>query len=113
MAVIPYAKEVGLPMIGPIGGASALFSERLVFPLLPDYGWSAASNLDYALERPQASRVALLWENDELGRSAKRGFDLLHGSAQEAAGRVDPVRGPQHRLHARMCAGWPTPRPMW
>ena len=76
VAVIPYAKEVGLPMIGPIGGASALFSERLVFPLLPDYGWSAAANLDYAWSGLNAGRVALLWENDELGRSAKRGFDL-------------------------------------
>lgn len=75
VAVIPYAKEVGLPMIGPIGGATALFSERLVFPLLPDYGWSAASNLDYAVSGLNAKRVALLWENDELGRSAKRGFD--------------------------------------
>jgi ABC-type branched-subunit amino acid transport system substrate-binding protein len=75
VAVIPYAKEVGLPMIGPIGGASALFAERLVFPLLPDYGWSAASNLDFAVTDLKASRVALLWENDELGRSAKRGFD--------------------------------------
>ncbi len=75
VAVIPYAKEVGLPMIGPIGGASALFSERLVFPLLPDYGWSAASNLNYALDDLKSGRVALLWENDELGRSAKRGCD--------------------------------------
>lgn len=76
VAVIPYAKEVGLPMIAPIGGASALFAERLVFPLLPDYGWSAASNLDYAVSMLKSERVALLWENDELGRSAKRGFDL-------------------------------------
>lgn len=76
VAVIPYANEVGLPMIGPIGGATALFSERLVFPLLPDYGWSAASNLDYAVSDLKAARVALLWENDELGRSGKRGFDL-------------------------------------
>lgn len=76
VAVIPYAKEVGLPMIGPIGGATALFSERLVFPLLPDYGWSAASNLDYAVNDLKAERVGLLWENDELGRSAKRGFDM-------------------------------------
>lgn len=76
VAVIPYAREVGLPMIGPIGGATALFSERLVFPLLPDYGWSAASNLDFAISDLKSRNVALLWENDELGRSAKRGFDL-------------------------------------
>jgi branched-chain amino acid transport system substrate-binding protein len=75
VAVIPYAREQGLPIIGPIGGASAFFTERHVFPLLPDYGWSAASNAEYALDGLNLRRVALLWENDELGRSAKRGFD--------------------------------------
>mgnify|MGYP001766412824 FL=1 len=76
VAVIPYAKEVGLPILGPIGGASAFFSEPNIFPLLPDYGWSAASNADYALKDLKLGKIALLWENDELGRSAKRGFDL-------------------------------------
>lgn len=75
VAVIPYAREQGLPMIGPIGGASAFFTERHVFPLLPDYGWSAAANAEYALEELRLRRLALLWENDELGRSAKRGFE--------------------------------------
>ncbi|MDF0599128.1 ABC transporter substrate-binding protein [Psychromarinibacter sp. C21-152] len=75
VAVIPYAKEVGLPMVGPIGGASAFFVEPNIFPLLPDYGWSAASNLDYAVNDLGLTKVALLWENDELGKSAKRGFD--------------------------------------
>jgi branched-chain amino acid transport system substrate-binding protein len=75
VAVIPYAKEAGLPMIGPIGGASAFFTERNVFPLLPDYGWSAASNVDYAVNDLGLKKIALLWENDELGQSAKRGFD--------------------------------------
>jgi branched-chain amino acid transport system substrate-binding protein len=75
VAVIPYAREQGLPMVGPIGGASAFFTEKHVFPLLPDYGWSAASNAEYALDELRLRRLALLWENDELGRSAKRGFD--------------------------------------
>ncbi|MEQ9152595.1 MAG: ABC transporter substrate-binding protein [Parvibaculum sp.] len=75
VAVIPYAKEVGLPMIGPIGGASAFFVEPNVFALLPDYGWSAASNAQFALDDLGLKKIALLWENDELGRSAKRGFD--------------------------------------
>jgi ABC-type branched-subunit amino acid transport system substrate-binding protein len=90
VAVLPYAKEIGLPVIGPIGGATALFSERLVFPLLPDYGWSAASNLDYALTDLKASRVALLWENDELGRSGKRGFDLHLGGLKKDAAESSP-----------------------
>jgi branched-chain amino acid transport system substrate-binding protein len=87
VAVIPYAKEVGLPMVAPIGGATALFSERLVFPLLPDYGWSAASNLDFVLGGPiNAKNVALLWQNDEVGRSAKRGFDQ-----HAATVKIEPV----------------------
>ena len=84
MAVIPYAKEVGLAMIGPIGGASAFFTEPNVFPLLPDYGWSAASNAQFALDDLHARKVALLWENDELGRSAKRGFDAFMASRHAA-----------------------------
>lgn len=106
VAVIPYAKEVGLPMIGPIGGATALFSERLVFPLLPDYGWSAAANVDYALTDLKASRVALLWENDELGRSAKRGFDLHLETVKKEAAESIPfeVRNTDFTPHIRRLA---------
>ena len=77
VAVIPFAKENGLAMIGPIGGASAFFAEPNIFPLLPDYGWSAASNAEFAINDLKLKKIALLWENDELGRSAKRGFDLF------------------------------------
>ncbi|WP_292057621.1 MULTISPECIES: ABC transporter substrate-binding protein [unclassified Martelella] len=75
VAVLPYAREVDLPVVGPIGGASAFFVEPTVFPLLPDYGWSAASNAEYAIKTLGHEKIALLWENDELGKSAKRGFD--------------------------------------
>ena len=75
-AVLPYAAEVGLPLIGPIGGASAFYVDPQVFPLLPDYGWSAAMNVDYAVKDLGLKKIALLWENDELGKSGKRGFDL-------------------------------------
>ena len=106
VAVIPYAKEVGLPMIGPIGGASALFAERLVFPLLPDYGWSAASNLDFAVTDLKASRVALLWENDELGRSAKRGFDQHMATLKKEPAESIPfeVRNTDFTPHVRRLA---------
>ena len=35
VAVIPYAKETKLAMVGPIGGASAFFTEPNVFPPAP------------------------------------------------------------------------------
>ena len=52
MSQDPDLRMLGLPLAQgrrvqiSIGGATALFSERLVFPLLPDYGWSAASTLN-------------------------------------------------------------------
>ena len=76
VAVIPYAKEKGLPMIGPLGGSSRFFVEPGVFPLQPDYGWSSAASAEYALEDLGKKRIALVWQNDDLGRSAKRGFDV-------------------------------------
>lgn len=88
VAVIPYAKDMKLAMIGPIGGASAFFSEPNVFPLLPDYGWSAAADAEYALDERKLNKIALLWENDELGRSAKRGFDLYMASRKVVPAEV-------------------------
>jgi ABC-type branched-subunit amino acid transport system substrate-binding protein len=106
VAVIPYIKEAGLPMIAPIGGATALFAERLSFPLLPDYGWSAASDLGYAFNDLKAKRVALLWENDELGRSAKRGFDLHMATLKQQAAESIPfeVRNTDFTPHLRRIA---------
>ncbi|MES2532086.1 MAG: ABC transporter substrate-binding protein [Pseudomonadota bacterium] len=103
VAVIPYAREVGLPMLGPIGGSPALFGEKLVFPLLPDYGWSAASNVDFARNVLKHDRIALLWENDELGRSALRGFDTYMKSAGLAAVESIPfeVRSTDFSAHMR------------
>jgi branched-chain amino acid transport system substrate-binding protein len=90
VAVIPYAKENGLAMIGPIGGASAFFAEPNIFPLLPDYGWSAASNAEFAINDLKLQKIALLWENDELGRSAKRGFDLFMEASKIAPAESVP-----------------------
>lgn len=106
VAVIPYAKEVGLPMVGPIGGATALFDERLSFPLLPDYGWSAAANLDFAVNDLKSKKIALLWENDELGRSAKRGFDKFMeiNGLEEAASIPFEVRNTDFTPHLRKIA---------
>lgn len=77
VAVLPYANEAGVPIIGPVGGSSQFFEVPAVFPLLPDYGWSAASAAEYAANGLGHKKIALLWENDELGKSAKRGFDLV------------------------------------
>lgn len=106
VAVIPYAQEIGLPMIGPIGGATALFTAPTVFPLLPDYGWSAASNLEFAVKGLNLDKIGLLWENDELGRSAKRGFDIqIKALGKEPAASIPfEVRNTDFTPHVRRLA---------
>lgn len=106
VAVLPYLKEVGLPMVGPIGGASAFFTNPTVFPLLPDYGWSAASNLQFAVRDLKLDKIGLLWENDELGRSAKRGFDIeIAALGKEPAASIPfEVRNTDFTPHVRRLA---------
>ena len=60
----------------------------------------------------KASRDALLWENDELGRSAKRGFDLhLANEKKEAAESIPfEVRNTDFTPHVRRLANT-TPAP--
>ena len=76
VAIIPFAKQHNLPVVGPSGGSPKLFAEPNIFPLLPDYALSASKCAEYALGVLKKDKIALLWENDELGRSAKRGIDL-------------------------------------
>ena len=63
-------------MIGPIGGASAFFAEPQRVPAAAGLRLVGGVECRLRHQRPEANKVALLWENDELGRSAKRGFDL-------------------------------------
>jgi branched-chain amino acid transport system substrate-binding protein len=76
VAIIPLAKQHNLPIVGPSGGSPKLVAEPNIFPLLPDYALSGSACTEYALNVLKKDKIALLWENDELGRAAKRGIDL-------------------------------------
>ncbi len=54
-----------------------------MFPLLPDYALSAASSAQYALDVLGKDKCALIWQNDELGRRAKFGLDLVLSSRKK------------------------------
>ena len=62
-------------MIAPSGGSLKIIAEENMFPLLPDYAFSAASSARYAVDVLKKDKIALLWQNDELGRRAKLGLD--------------------------------------
>jgi len=75
IAIIPYARSKGLPVIAPSGGSPKIIAEDNMFPLLPDYALSAASSARYAIETLKKDKIALIWQNDELGRRAKLGLE--------------------------------------
>ncbi|WP_108663238.1 ABC transporter substrate-binding protein [Acuticoccus kandeliae] len=77
VAVIPYARSKNLPVIAPSGGSPKIIAQPNMFPLLPDYALSAASSAQYALDNLGKEKIALIWENDELGRRAKYGLELF------------------------------------
>lgn len=75
IAIIPYARSKGLPVIAPSGGSPRIIAEANMFPLLPDYALSAASSVRYAVDVLKEDKIALIWQNDELGRRAKLGAE--------------------------------------
>jgi|GEM_PF-740545 len=75
IAIIPYIRQKGLPVIAPSAGSSKFAAEATMFPLLPDYSLSAASSAKYATEKLGAKKIALIWQNDEMGRRAKFGLE--------------------------------------
>lgn len=77
IAIIPYARAKNLPVIAPSGGSPRIIAQENMFPLLPDYALSAAASAEYALDVLKKDKIALAWQNDELGRRAKYGLELF------------------------------------
>jgi len=97
VAVIPYAKEKG---------TADNPRRRVVEVLRRTEHLSIASGL-WLVRRLQRGvcvgelglkRVALLWENDELGRSAKHGFDIFMQAKGIAAAESVPFEVKTHRF---------------
>lgn len=73
-AVLPYAQEVGVPVY-PVGGAPAFYTAENYFTLVPSYTWEGGGMAQFATETLASTNIALLWQNDELGRAGKLGVD--------------------------------------
>jgi branched-chain amino acid transport system substrate-binding protein len=78
-AVLPYAKEIGLPVI-PVGGAPDFYTTPNYFTLVPSYTWEGGGIADFLLHVKDAKKLGLLWQNDELGHAGKLGVDTYLAS---------------------------------
>lgn len=92
VAAMPYLERSGLPVIGPVG-AAPVFSrppKKNVFTLLPLYDWEGAFAAEYAITKLGKQHVAVLYENDELGRPAFKGAEAVLRKAHLALATALP-----------------------
>jgi ABC-type branched-subunit amino acid transport system substrate-binding protein len=81
-AVLPYTKDLGLPVI-PVGGAPDFYTTSNYFTLVPSYTWEGGGISEFLLKKNGAKKLGLLWQNDELGRAGKLGVDTYLASIGE------------------------------
>lgn len=72
-SVQPYAVAEGLPVVGAVGGDPTMAEQENYFVLLPNYHNEAKLDVTYAVEELGAKKVAVLYENDDLGKPALAG----------------------------------------
>jgi ABC-type branched-subunit amino acid transport system substrate-binding protein len=73
LAAYEYAKEKQIPMIGALSISDAVSTppRDLVYALPSPQSTEAAAYIDYAVEKLNAKRVAILYQNDSWGKPAK------------------------------------------
>jgi branched-chain amino acid transport system substrate-binding protein len=81
-AVLPYTKDLGLPVI-PVGGSPDFYTTPNYFTLVPSYTWEGGGISEFLLKKNGAKKLGLLWQNDELGRAGKLGVDAYLASVGE------------------------------
>lgn len=62
-----------VPVVGPTEGYPPLAKFPNYFVLMPNYSWEAGLETQYAVKKLGAKKVAVLYENDDLGTPAKEG----------------------------------------
>jgi branched-chain amino acid transport system substrate-binding protein len=72
-AVMSYAVDQELPVVGAISGDPALPEQENYFVLLPNYYNEARLDTTYAIEELGVEKVAVLYQNDDLGKPALEG----------------------------------------
>ena len=72
-AVQPYAIAQNLPVVGPVGGDPTMAALPNYFVLLPNYYDEAKLDTTYGVKSLGAKKIAVLYENDDLGKPALQG----------------------------------------
>jgi ABC-type branched-subunit amino acid transport system substrate-binding protein len=75
LAVLPFLKQRGVPIINPAGGHLDLNKpkDKNVFGILPLSSEIGESMADYALGKLGAKRVAIFFQNDQFGKDQRDG----------------------------------------
>ncbi|MCL8207507.1 MAG: ABC transporter substrate-binding protein [Actinomycetia bacterium] len=75
VAAAHFLANTNVPVVGPAEGAPALSHYPNYFVLMPNYAWEAGLAAQYAVQKLGATKVGILYENDDLGIPAKTGAE--------------------------------------
>lgn len=75
LAVLPFLKQRGVPVLNPAGGHLDLNKpkDKNVFGILPLSSEIGESMADYALNKLGAKRIAIFFQNDQFGKDQRDG----------------------------------------
>lgn len=75
VAVLPYLTRVGIPNIAPLTGDPALTHpvQKNIFTVMPDYTTEGAFQARFALDDLHSKSLAVIYQNDALGKSGLDG----------------------------------------
>jgi len=81
LAVLPFLKQRNVPLLGPLGSHPLINEprDRNIFPISPTGPRQGTSLLQYAHESLNAKRIAVFYQDDQMGK------ELLSGVKQYAA----------------------------
>lgn len=69
-AVLPYVEQSGIPYFpGMSGDPFVGKAKKNIFPTIPPYSYQAMYMAQYAIDNMDAKRIALLYQNDDVGQS--------------------------------------------
>lgn len=69
-AVLPYVQQSGIPYIPGMSGDPFIGKTyKNIFPTIPPYSYQAMYMAQYAVQKMGAKKVALLYQNDDVGQS--------------------------------------------
>ena len=86
LATSSYFKEIGIPAVYQASGVSKFSTiKKNYFPVQPNYTFESGLMASYALNTLKAKKIAIIYENNDIGKEGLSGLKLKLGQMRKGA----------------------------